>query len=68
MENKYNTEKAKQYRVKLNDLSDKCAELQYQMFIAQKELKDISEEYQIYLGVKEAPKKEEKEIEDVKKS
>lgn len=66
MENKYNTEKAKEYREKLNKLSDRCAELQYQMFIAQKELKEISDEYQIYLGVKEPPKKE--ETADVKES
>lgn len=67
MENKYNTEKAKEYRTKLNELSDKCAELQYQMFIAQKELKEVSDEYQIYLGVKEPPK-EEKEVADVQES
>lgn len=57
MENKYNTPKAVEYRKKLNELSDKGAELQYQMFIVQTELKKMSDEYQIYLGVKEPLRK-----------
>lgn len=61
MENLYNTEKAKEFRKKLQEIGDKVADLQYQLFLLNKEGKDIAEEYQIYIGVKEAPKKESEE-------
>lgn len=60
LENKYNTEKAKDYRKRLDEIQAKCAELQYNLFCLQKEGREISDEYSIYLGVKE-PKKDEKE-------
>ena len=62
----YNTEKAKEYRSKLEKISDEVAELQYRLFCLQKKGKEIGEEYAIYLGIKEPDKKEEKE--DVKES
>lgn len=59
----YNTPKAMEYREKLSAIQVQFEELQYKLFVLQKEAKSISDEYNVYLGLKD------KEIkEDVKKS
>lgn len=67
MENKYNTEEAKKYRDKLDRITARIAELQYEVIMLQKEGKKIGDEYAIYLGLKE-PEEEKKESADVKES
>lgn len=66
MENKYNTKEAQEYRSKLDRITARIAELQYEVIMLQKEGKKIGDEYAIYLGLKEPEEK--KEIADVKES
>ena len=67
MENKYNTKEAQDYRTKLDRITARIAELQYEVIMLQKEGKKIGDEYAIYLGLKE-PEEEKKESADVKES
>lgn len=67
MENKYNTKEAQDYRAKLDRITARIAELQYEVIMLQKEGKKIGDEYAIYLGLKE-PEEEKKESADVKES
>lgn len=53
MENKYNTKEAQDYRAKLDRITARIAELQYEVIMLQKEGKKIGDEYAIYLGLKE---------------
>lgn len=63
MNDLYYTDTAKDYRKKLQEIGDRCAELQYQLHNLQKQGNEIAEEYQIYLGLKE-PKKEESDVKE----
>lgn len=67
MDNKYNTKEAQDYRSKLDRITARIAELQYEVIMLQKEGKKIGDEYAIYLGLKE-PEEEKKESADVKES
>lgn len=66
MENKYNTKEAQDFRAKLDRITARIAELQYEVIMLQKEGKKIGDEYAIYLGLKEP--EAEKEVNDVKES
>ena len=66
MENKYNTKEAQDYRAKLDRITARISELQYEVIMLQKEGKKIGDEYAIYLGLKEPEVK--KEDNDVKES
>lgn len=63
MNDLYYTDTAKDYRKKLQDIGDQCAELQYKLHNLQKQGNEIAEEYQVYLGLKE-PKKEETDVKE----
>lgn len=47
----YNTDKAKGYRASIDKVSAEMAELQYKLFIKDKEMRKLTQEYRIYLGV-----------------
>ena len=68
LENKYNTAEAKKYREKLDRITARIAELQYEVIMLQKEGKSIGDEYAIYLGLKEKEPEEVKETADVEES
>ena len=67
MENKYNTKEAQDYRSKLDRITARIAELQYEVIMLQKEGKKIGDEYAIYLGLKE-PEEKKDEVKDVEES
>lgn len=67
MENKYNTKEAIEFRNKLERISARIAELQYESIMLQKDAKKIGDEYAIYLGLKE-PEEKKEEFVDVKES
>ena len=53
MDDLYYTEVAKDYRRKLQDIFNQCAELQYKLHNLQKQGNEIAKEYEVYLGLKE---------------
>lgn len=65
MENKYNTKEAQEFRAKLDRITARISELQYEVIMLQKEGKKIGDEYAIYLGLKEPEaKKEESNVKE----
>lgn len=64
LDNKYNTKEAKDYREKLDRITARVAELQYEVIMLQKEGKKIGEEYAIYLGLKDPEPEVKKEEAD----
>ena len=47
----YNTAKAQTYRKDIEKIANEVAELQYKLFIKDKELRKLDQEYRIYLGI-----------------
>ena len=50
-DNKYNSPKAVEMRKELNSLGEKMSDLQYQLFVINKDLKEKQELYLEFLGV-----------------